>query len=246
MLTVSFLRSVLDHALDTDNIPSGGVDVVTLINLAGRQMMNMAQWKWADVLSEVLDLVEDQEWVELPSNTLRVISIQRMAIEYPVRLVAYRTLDELRKNGLMQTPVPSVFAAVEYVTPSGGGQDRIPRLAIYPAPADDVTGAIRATIQPGWTPVVDDNDVIDMPAFMEPLFLEVLKATGQGWYESDAKPVDVRIAELMRGPIFLGACMTDGMVQPDAGPIANSAVDMAIREGNRSVDFFGGIQELPS
>lgn len=122
-----------------------------------------------------------------------------------------------------------------------GGAPR-PRLDLWPTPASYEANAFKAYYRGGWTRVRSDDDAIAIPEWLEPLYLQVLRATALG-YERDAEGnVAARIEQLRSSRMYMDAMRRDGMVQPVLGPIQNGAAqyEYGINQALWNFDSTGG------
>ena len=71
----------------------------------------------------------------------------------------------------------------------------------------------------GWTDLTSDSELLRVPAYVETLFLQVLRAFARGYEEEDQGSLTARLLEIGSGPLFSTAVVRDGEIQPDYGPL---------------------------
>ncbi|WP_291813841.1 hypothetical protein [Limnobacter sp.] len=117
-----------------------------------------------------------------------------------------------------------------------------PRLDLWPTPGSFEQDAFKAYYRAGWTPIRTDNDTVNVPSYIEPLYIQIVRAVALG-YERDAEAdVNVRVAQVRAGTVFSDARTRDGLTQPTLGPIENGAVqhDYGINQALWNFDSTGG------
>lgn len=122
-----------------------------------------------------------------------------------------------------------------------GGAPR-PRLDLWPTPASYEANAFKAYYRGGWTRVRSDDDAIAIPEWLEPLYLQVLRATALG-YERDAEGnVAARMEQIRSSRMYMDATRRDGLVQPVLGPLQNGAAqyEYGINQALWNFDSTGG------
>ena len=113
-----------------------------------------------------------------------------------------------------------------------------PRLEIWPAPNANETGSLTMMYRAGWKEVSSDNGVASIPTWVEPLYIQVLRAFARGYEEEDAAALDQRLTVLAGGVMFASAVDRDGMVQPHYGGLRGGG---AMRQG---FDSFGNFNTI--
>jgi len=117
-----------------------------------------------------------------------------------------------------------------------------PRLDLWPTPGSYESDAFKAYCRAGWTPIRTDNDTVNVPSYIEPLYIQLVRAVALG-YERDAEAdVNLRVAQVRSGTVFMDARTRDGLTQPTLGPIENGAVqhDYGINQALWNFDSTGG------
>jgi hypothetical protein len=97
-------------------------------------------------------------------------------------------------------------------------------MEIWPTPATDDASALTIFYRSGWIRVEDDNDLIQIPEWMEALYKSILRAFGRGQEEEDEGTVEARLQNVVQGAIMASCIARDSKIQPNVGPIRNSAV----------------------
>lgn len=185
----------------------GPLSALQYINTAGKMLVNMMGWSWLDRAGTTLDFVASQGYVVLPSDVLRVHSITPAALGQALTLVSFDTWIQYQKQGIQ----PNGY--VGYVggdVGSGGAYTR--RLFLYPTPSANLTGALSMIYRGGWTEILAGDDAgtfIGIPPFMEPLYLEVLRAVAYGYEENDNGSVSQRMEMVKNSRVYKDAVAVD-------------------------------------
>lgn len=112
---------------------------------------------------------------------------------------------------------------IQLTVPGRAGGAPMPRLEIWPTPNTSERDIFLVHYRAGWAQVRSDNDVINIPTWMESLYLAIVRAFALG-YERDAEAdVNQRLFPLRQGALFRAARERDGMTQPYYGLMENGA-----------------------
>ena len=208
---------------------------VQIINMAGATLVNMREWIWCRKTNVALNLVEDQAYIDLPSDVLTVDAIDSNTRHQTVQFVTRDQFLRWSRGDYGSTP-PGFIATVGAETVS---DVVLMRLHIYPTPAANVAGAINFSYTAQWASIADDADdadVLELPAFLEPLFFEVLLAVAKGAEKHDMANLTPRIAQIKAGTIFADAERIDAMIQPVLGTIP--VKNIGIRSNQNSTRLY--------
>jgi len=149
--------------------------------------------------------------IALPADLRDIISIRTSTTSNLIR-VCLTSLDEVNRlrgaNAI--TSSPSLFYAAMVYT----GSPLRPILEVWPSPGANATGALRIFYRSRWTRVYGDSDTIDIPEFVEELFIFLARAVVEGYERGDVKTIHQRLAEVQAGPIYRAAVVADGQAQP--------------------------------
>lgn len=108
-------------------------------------------------------------------------------------------------------------AIVHAQTSATNGGAPTPRLEIWPAPNANETGSLTMMYRAGWKAISNDTDLISIPDWVEPLYIQILRSFARGYEEEDSAALDQRLTSLVSGVLFASAVDRDGMVQPHYG-----------------------------
>lgn len=193
-----------------------GVDLVALLNDAGRQLLAERSWSWMDSAPLTVPLVEDVDSYDLPANVLSLEDAGFVAGGTRTgTMVPMETIRESRKRStLMNGPVEFIFAL-------GPAQQRTPglpavrTLEMYPAPGASPT-EVTITCKRGWVDLsADDPDRV--PALLAHFDRAIfLAARRMAWRDQNTTPspdeaeYQAEVARLWE---------VDEREQPDTGPL---------------------------
>ena len=107
-----------------------------------------------------------------------------------------------------------------------GGEPRA-RLEIWPDPDADAAGAITFYYRGGWTNLNEDSEYVSLPAWLQSLYIQLVRAFARGYEREDMAGVSERCAQIMAGPLISAAVRRDGAMQPEYGGLQNGAASMA-------------------
>lgn len=240
-LTVENCEKHLFHTLGGPLPP--GLPVVEVINDTGQWLAQARQWKWLERASTTMSLVDGQDYLDLPTDLQTILSVEMTnSLTNSMHLTSFEELVRLRTSSISTSF--GYWGAVYYPTQTSpaaapGG----PRLAIYPTPAANETGAITIFYRARWTSVMAGSDQtrVNVPPFMEPLFKLCLRAYGRGYEQEEEVTLSQRLAEIKAGPVFQDAASSDGQVQLNYGEIQGGAA-----QGRYSSSFLRTTVQGPS
>lgn len=162
----------------------------------------------------------DIEWaiypgtISLPTDLRDITSIQSSTTSNIiwVSLTSADKINQLRGANALTTSPALYHAAVVY-----SGSPPVPILEIWPSPSANQTGALRIMYRSRWTHLYTDGGMIQLPEFVESLYVWIARTYAAGYERGDAVSIHQRLAELKLSPIFEAAVRSDGQVQPFYG-----------------------------
>lgn len=133
----SFIESI-EHALGATqaNLPSS-LSLWECLNEAGRAIITEYQWSWR-TRSATLEAVADQNWIALPDDFGRFLSIRTTGQSAGVKFVTLQEIADLRADdqptdGFVQ------YVAVGATRPARGEEQPYLRLELHGTPTEDGT-----------------------------------------------------------------------------------------------------------
>jgi hypothetical protein len=187
----------------------------------------------------------DIEWqifpgtISLPTDLREIISIQSASTSN-ILWVALTSKDKIAQfrgaNALTQSPA-LFYAAVAYQ-----GTPPVPILEIWPSSGSNENGALRIFYRSRWTHLYADNAAINVPEFVESLYIWIARAYAAGYERGDVASVHKRLAEINQSAIFDAAKRSDGQVQPFHG---RSRYGGATMWRQRTSDFHTIVNAIP-
>jgi len=109
--------------------------------------------------------------------------------------------------------------------PGRAGGAPMPRLEMWPTPATSKKDVFLVHYRGGWKEIRSDNDVINVPTWLEALYLAAVRAVALGYERDSEMDVNQRLFSLRSGPLFVMARQRDMMTQPTLGPLCNGAAE---------------------
>lgn len=146
-------------------------------------------------------------------------------------------------NNSISTMIPTTRAEIEQLNSSptdgtsawpyryavGYNSAGAPILVIYPTPTSNEDSFFRIIYRAKWDPLTKDTDTVDIPAWMEGLFLIACTEWARGLIEEDSAPVDVRMERVRASTLFDTAMRQDGRVQNSYGHLRGGFVRRSSR-----------------
>jgi hypothetical protein len=151
--------------------------------------------------------------IDLPDDVRDIIAIQGSnSLEQHITLTSKKEVLEVRERS--EPNNVHWYAAISYV-----GSPPTPILEIAPGAGANETGAFRLFYRSRWAHMTADDTQIDVPTFVEALFVQIVRAFARGYEREDAGSLDARLTEIERGPVFRSAKRSDGNIQPNFGKL---------------------------
>ena len=145
---------------------------------AGKYLFGMHSWNWRSRPEASLNLVNNQPYVELPSDfglNGELISLVMSDLTLGVELT---TADQISYWHQVDFPATNFYyAAPEYPpqssTATGPSQ---PRMFWYPTPASSDAGAVKAIYLSGWVDLTTDASLANIPETFDFLLRRLVRA----------------------------------------------------------------------
>lgn len=216
-LLLSRCESVVLHALGASVLPPE-ISVLELVNRAGVWLCSFP-WSWQERIVTIAT-VSAQNYVNLPAGTVEVHRVQ-----YRNGWLDATTLGAImdRRANAVVSGAPACYA-IDYDQTAAGVLT--PRIELYPTPSSSDASGITAHIRLGWVTPFNgaDSSRIQIPDWLEPLYIEALIAFAMGYQERDVADVGTRIAAVQAGPLFAAATRQDASIQTNHGQMRGGAV----------------------
>lgn len=133
------------------------------------------------------------------------------------------TINNMRSTGINVSAL-RFYGALAYGknrTTNGGAP--VPRLELYPVTQTNQTGVLKLTYLAGWRSIDSDQANVDIPDYVEPLYIQLVRAFARAYEEEDTAPLDVRLETISKGTVFKAARERDGETQASLGLMSGGA-----------------------
>ncbi len=227
----SFVRSLRVSSLLRIALASTGLDaladghdLIQLVNYSGEHLVNMHRWRWLDRPPIGMTSTAGRTFILLPDDFMHLLSLDMGTNQSgSVHLVTYEELIRARRNQVSVSAY-TYLVALAHQAGAAGGSAPLPQLELYPTPTTSTASLFTMVYRAGWVRVSDDGNYVSIPRWLEPLYLEVLKAFVQGYEERDREELSTRLERISRSQMFNHAVRRDAMVQQSYGRQRNGAV----------------------
>lgn len=122
------------------------------------------------------------------------------------------------------TSITSFWGLVSYVRGASGGGPPVPRLELWPKTSSSEEEFV-LWYRGGWINPSSDGEAIQIPEWLNALYIEVFKAFVMGGEEPEAGSIDRRLSAVRQGALYYDAVRRDGQVQSSLGPLAETWMD---------------------
>lgn len=193
------------------------IDLAAMVNDAGRYLISLHPWAFLERPVAQLDVVADQDYVELPADFDKLIDVGDTDdyITNTTHLVPADRLERIRLNSIGGDHETYLALVWPTQASTAASPDR-PRLAIYPTPVADVTGRFWLNYYAGWIKLTNPGDVANIPAGIEHLLVELVRAFARG--EATGKGPSEAIEVIERSAMLKRLKQSYGTVNP--APVA--------------------------
>lgn len=222
--TLAEYRNHVQHAVGGGAV-SSQLQADLIINEAGRYLCSMHHWKWLEPVPGTLNFTSAQAYVSMPSDFKSLESIwPDDAINATFVLTSVDEINKMRQFDVSSSA--AYFGALVYPGQANAtSHQTVPRLELYPTPSASATGALHIFYTRGWTVIDDATDVPNIPAYVETLYTQLVRAFAKGYEEDDTATLDERLAAIAAGPIFAACVSQDGMTQNEYGEMRGGWTD---------------------
>ena len=193
---------------------SSELDVLTVVNNAGHYMTSIYPWRWLEG-SATLGALTSGTTTALPTGFVELLGYTPRGSDSRVTgskayLVSPTELEDMR-NSSGTLPLDTAYIAVVYITTSGTS-------TIASTPALDVYGngtlpTVKIRYRSNWTQITDDEDVFILPAWLEPLYIECLRAFARGYEEEDVATMNARLTDAQNSPLLASSIGRDSLIE---------------------------------
>jgi hypothetical protein len=173
--TLSQLEDQVFFALGGE--PADQFTKTEIVNMAGRHLYSMHQWRFAEREPLTLALLADQDYIELPSDfgsCIKLASEDVYLVESPPQKLA--RIDSAQLISGDSYAATLVFPARE----RDARAPRVPRFMLRPTPSDNTADAGTLYWRGGWVELVDSTDTANVPWYAENLLASLVRTFAKG------------------------------------------------------------------
>lgn len=222
MLTLQGAMQHIKHALGGSLIED--IDPITFVNEAGQKLVSMHGWNWMRRPQFTLGQIASQEYISLPPDFGEVITI-----EYSTGLtsrIMQTSFEIISKYRSLSFASPGYLMYVAVVSRPDVDGIPVPVLDVYPTPTTTDPAIAKLYYRARWTDLVSsDQAKIPIPNWMEPLYIQILRAVAKGYQADDVATMSQRLTDVIGGPDWLAAIRSDSNEQTNLGPMRGGWLD---------------------
>ena len=209
-LTYDTVASHVRHTLGGELSPD--IDLLAVINEAGHYMASMHPWRWLEA-AETLGTITSGSTTDLPTDFVELISYTPRGSDSRVTgskayLVSPHELEDMR-NASGTLPLNTTYFAVVHTT--SGATSTVAPYPVIDVYANGTTPTIKIRYRRGWTKINNDGDTFLVPDWVEPLYLQCVRAYARGYEEEDVASMNARLGEIRQGAQFAAAAQRDSL-----------------------------------
>ena len=189
---------------------------LALVNMAGRHLVGMSQWRWLMRGPVAVGTVAAQEYVELPTDYGTMIQLAGSSTIWDVNWVGLGEITSLRAHTPTNAECGPFRGAVSLAPASGSTLPRW-RVELYPTPSATNATAFSLAYRAQWTEITSESDYLPLPLYCETLFTRILQTFARGYMEEDQANLSERLAVLSTSPELIAATRQDRAKIQDYG-----------------------------
>lgn len=237
MITFADLNRHVFSALHSD---PEDVSVREIINTAGRALVNAHSWEWLDGAEATLTMGASVSRVALPADfrSDAEVSLTSTVFQH-IRRVTPRELQRIRQESVVQYMTHTLLWSLS-TQPDDKGVPR-PYLEYWPESTTAIPDAIHIVYARDWGELTDDNQVVQVPGFIEPVLIQAVRAVASGWEDDEEGDVDQRLSIVFASRLFRDAVNRDseGQLVIDPPPVRPHGTMPNFEQGYRFGDYEG-------
>jgi hypothetical protein len=225
-LNLTRLRAYAAHARHDGSVPST-LDQDEIVNAAGRLFFSLHPWNFRYRPPVDLDLTEDQAYIELPFDFGEIVAYQTDN-NYGLTLT---TAQELANHRTASVTVAQNYYWGTIVHPAQESRDvppPPPRLEIWPEPSSTNEDAVQLWYRAAWGELYSTDDVANVPRYAHLALIQTVRGVAAGMTENLLEPaggIEGYLNNVLGGKVWEAAVTTDGLQQPDYGPMTGGAIE---------------------
>jgi hypothetical protein len=225
MLTVEDASAHIKHALGGMLLED--LDPLYIINETGQRLTAMRAWNWLIRPQVLMSLVANQEYLTpVPDDFGEIVTIEYVAgLTARVIQSNFHVIAQYRSQAFA-SPGYLLYVAISHAPDTSGVPK--PRFEIYPTPLTSQPDTIKMFYRARWTNLEGaDSALIPVPVWMEPLFIQVLRAVALGYQKEDEASMSMRLRDVIGGPDWQFAARSDASEQTNRGPLRGGSLQTA-------------------
>lgn len=226
------LHSLIDYAEHAaGGRLDGRLDPVSIVNQAGHRLVSLAEWPWLNRPRTGLAFVANQNYVALPADFGQLVAHPEVSDTLNKSIQATSQADLLYRRSSNLESLTHYFYTLAYPTQASATAAPVgARLEIWPTPTANTANALYIVYRATWTELDDGTKIANVPADIEPLLIEMVRAYAAGYSDrgTDRRPAfgpEQRVAMLMQTPLVRDLMRRYGMAQPGIGPMRGGIVN---------------------
>jgi len=212
---------------------------VQILNAAGEMLTQMHEWRWLE-REDQIGVVSGTDYALLPSDFRALVSVHESASYSGVSITTLSHLNALKAAGYSGQTF--FTCAVTYNTTISASIPT-PVLRLDPTPSANDATLFNIAYLAGWTELASDDSAVVIPAWIKPLYRQLVIAYARGYDEDDetrAAPagqlIEEHLAVIRRGETFSNAVRRDAQINPSDGRIRKGW----LQTGNQQYGGHGG------
>lgn len=241
VLTLRQCFEAIDHKLGVDG--DEPLDRLSIVNAAGTILYGH-QWRWLEARRWCLTIPAGIDKICLPNDLAQLTDV--VAADSTSLRVIYSTDygDVVRVRARYGNNADGYTVVLAPYTDLNDAGEVAPHLAMWPTRPAALPNALFAIGSMRWVSMVDRdlNPTTNVPLpvhlpLLETLFLELVRAYAAGWSKDGTTDVQVEIARIQSGPVWLAAINADMRAFQYAERPRNTSLQVA---RGTMIDYLGG------
>lgn len=223
MVSIRQLIAHVEHTLG-GKVSNGLGGSISVVNAAGRHFHAIHPWQFTQLASVQLAQIADEPTMDLPADFGELVALQN--VNSLIRKTQLVTIEEILKLRSSNLAIDGWTTKVATAWRDNGDGKPKQVLEIWPTPTTDADETHTLYYRAVWNDASDDDAIVFVPPFAEPLLMELCRTFARGWEGEDQATLSDRLANVQSGPLFAAAVFQDNRHQQNFGPMRGGLLDV--------------------
>jgi len=219
------LLNLKNHAQLEGDI-SSAFDITSVINDAGRYLLDMHAWNCAVAPPVTLNFLASRTYVELPADFGKPIEVVMTAgLTSSFSFTSLANVLRMRSDSVTQA-YQHYFGAVVFPNQAQPTDPPLPpRIELWPTPSSASSAVMTIAYRKRWKNLEQDTDEVNVDESLYSLLRRLVRIFAKAYDSEDTGTLEERLEAIEQSTFYLRLKENDGLRQPDYGPTTGGAIN---------------------